>query len=173
MTTVIACRPLLTMVADSRITHGDGKFTSRKKIQKVGRYLAGVAGEYAPALTYLKTFANTAREMDGKTTPNLPAFEQEFELLVLSEFGLWIYGQDGTPIEVEEDIYSIGTGAGYAEASLRTQEMLMIPWNLPMALEIACDQDANSALPMVELKLTKRGACARSPTTNTNTKANL
>ncbi len=162
MTTVIGCRPLLTMVADSRISHGDGKFKSSKKILKVGKYLAGCAGDYAPALTYLKTFANTAREMDGKTTPNLPAFEQEFELLVLSEFGLWIYGQDGTPIEVEEDFYSIGTGAGFAEASLRTQEMLLVPWNLPMALEIACDQDPNSALPMVELSLTKKSAVRKS-----------
>lgn len=162
---------MLAMVADSRITHGDGKFTSRKKIQKVGKYLAGVAGEYAPALTYLKTFANAAREMDGKTTPNLPAFEQEFELLVLSEFGLWIYGQDGTPIEIEEDIYAIGTGAGFAGASLRTQEMLRLPWDLPMALEIACGQDVNSALPMVDLKLTKRGAHPRASTTKAKAKS--
>jgi ATP-dependent protease HslVU (ClpYQ) peptidase subunit len=156
MTTVIACRPLLTMVADSRISHGDGKFTSRKKIQKVGKFLAGVAGDYAPALTYLKNFANTAREMDGKTVPSLPAFEGEFELLVLSEFGLWIYGEDGTPIEVEEEIYAIGTGSGFANACLRTQELMLQPCNLAMALEVACEYDPGSSLPMVELTLARR-----------------
>lgn len=155
MTIVIACRPLLTMVADSRISHGEGNFTSRKKIQKVGRYLAGVAGDYAPALTYLKNFASCVRQMDGKSIPCLPAFVGEFELMVLSEFGLWIYGEDGTPIEVEEDIYAIGTGAGFAGACLRTQELLMQPCDLAMAVDVACALDPHCALPMVELNLSK------------------
>lgn len=144
------------MVADSRISHGDGKFTSRKKIQKVGKYIAGVAGDYAPALAHLKVFANLAREMDGKTIPTLPAADGEFELMVLSEHGLWIYGADGTPIEVEEEAYAIGTGGGYASACLRTQELLSNPCSLAMALEVACEFDNDSALPMVEFTLTRR-----------------
>jgi ATP-dependent protease HslVU (ClpYQ) peptidase subunit len=163
MTTVIACRPLLTMVADSRISHGEGNFTSSKKIQKVGRYLAGVAGDYAPALTYLKNFAACVRQMDGKTIPKLPAFGAEFELMVLSAYGLWIYGEDGTPIEVEEEIYAIGSGAGFAGASLRTQELMLQPCSLAMAVDVACAYDPASALPMVELTLTRAPARRRRP----------
>lgn len=156
MTTVIACRSTLTMVADSRIAHGDGKFTSRKKIQRVGKYLAGVAGDYGPALTYLKTFANAAREMDGKSTPQLPPFEQEFELMVLSESGLWLYSSDGSTIEIEDDYYHIGTGGSFAGAALMTQELMLQPCNLEMAMEVACEFDPNSALPLVSLSLTPR-----------------
>lgn len=161
MTTVIACRPLLTMVADSRISHGDSKFTSSKKIQRVGRYLAGVAGDYAPALSYLKEFAVATLGMDGKAIPKMPAFGGEFELIILSEFGLWIYGDDGTPIEVEEQIYSVGTGAGFVGACLRTQELTGHGLDLAMALEIACELDSNSALPMVEIKLAPRRQAKR------------
>lgn len=124
MTTVIACRPLLTMVADSRISHGDSKFTSSKKIQKVGRYLAGVAGDYAPALSYLKEFAASTLGMDGKAIPKMPAFGGEFELMILSEFGLWIYGDDGTPIEVEE-----------RSTALAQEVALQVPASVPRSLQ--------------------------------------
>lgn len=155
MTTVIACRPLLMMVGDSRISHGDGKFTSRKKIANVGsKYLAGVAGDYAPALTYLRKFSDEAREMDGKTVPRLPPIEGEFDLIVLSEFGLWIYGEDGSSIEVEEEWYAIGSGSAYASACLRAQELTLTAYNLSMAMEVACEFDNDSGLPMVQLTLT-------------------
>lgn len=154
MTTIIACKPLLSMVGDSRISHGDGKFTSRKKIAKIGsKYLAGVAGAYAPALTYLRKFSDEAREMDGKSVPRLTPIEGEFELMVMSEYGLWIYGEDGSSIEVEEDFYAVGTGAPYATACLRTQELTLTAYNLPMAMEVACEFDNDSGLPFVELTL--------------------
>lgn len=141
------------MVADSNVAHADVTFTSTKKIQKVGKYLAGVAGTYAPALTYLKTFAEKARRMDGKTVPQLGPIEGDFELLVLSEHGLWLYGEDGTPLEVEDEFYCVGTGAATASACLRTQELLLAAYNLPMALDVACEFDTNSRLPMVQLTL--------------------
>lgn len=153
MTTIIACRPLQMMVADSRISHGDGKFTSRKKVAKVGKYLAGVAGAYAPALTYLRKFSNAAREMDGKTVPQLDPIEGEFELMVLSEHGLWIYGEDGSSIEVEEDFYAIGSGSSWASACLRTQELTFTEYNLEMAMDVACEFDNDSGLPQVEISL--------------------
>lgn len=144
------------MVADSRISHGTGRFSSSKKIQKAGRFLAGVSGDYAPALAYLKSFAHAAKVSDGREAPTMPAYEGEFELMVMSEHGLWIYGEDGTPIEVEEQVYAIGSGGNYANASLATQERLFAAYDLGMALEIACDLDQNSSLPMVELSLRKQ-----------------
>lgn len=157
MTTVIACRPLLIMVADSRIAHGEGSFTSRKKVKKVGKYLAGVAGDFSFAKSYLDTFAEAAKTMDGRTTPRLAPFDQEFELMVMSEFGLWIYGDDGTSIEVEEEFYVIGSGAPWASACLRTQELTYTAYNPAMALDVACEFSADSGLPMVEISL-KRSA---------------
>lgn len=156
MTTVIACRSTRTMVADSRIVHGDVKFTSRKKIQKVGNYLAGVAGDYGPALTYLKTFEEAALQLDGRSIPRLEPFEQEFELMVLSRHGLWLYSSDGSAMEVEDDYYFIGSGGGFAGAALMTQELLLQSCNLEMALEVACEFDPNSALPLVSLTLGRR-----------------
>lgn len=153
MTTVIACRPSLSMVADSRISHGDGKFTSRKKIAKSGMYVAGVAGEYSSALTYLKKFLGAVKDGDGHSVPAMPVMKGAFELLVLSEFGLWIYGDDGSPIEVEEKFYAIGTGAVAATACMRTQEEMVGAYDLHLAMRIACDLDQGSGMPMVELGL--------------------
>lgn len=155
MTTVIACKPLLVMVADSRIAHGGGGFKSSKKVRKVGKFLAGVAGDFAFARSYLETFAAAARTLDGRAPPKLAPFEQEFELMVLSEWGLWIYGDDGSAIEVEEEFYVIGSGAPWASACLRTQELTYTAYNPAMALDVACEFSAESALPMVEISLSK------------------
>lgn len=156
MTTVVASRSQLTMVADSRVSHGYSKFRSRKKISKLGRFLAGVAGDYAPALAYLSEFEAAVKGKRSGAAPTMPAHTGEFELMVLSREGLWIYGEDGTPIEVEEDIYVIGTGGTYAHASLLTQERLGQPHDLRMAVEVACDIDGDSGLPLVELTLAQR-----------------
>jgi ATP-dependent protease HslVU (ClpYQ) peptidase subunit len=164
LTTVIACRPLLTMVADSRISHGTGRFTSSRKIAPAGSFLAGISGDYAPALAYLKKFTVKAKGCDGKLAPTMPAYEGEFELMVMSVHGLWIYGEDGTPIEIEENAYAIGSGGGYANACLATQERLFAAYDLGMALEVACELDHNSALPMVELTLgTRTGSRSSAP----------
>lgn len=155
MTTVIACRPALSIVADSRISHGDGKFTSRKKIARVGLYLTGLAGDFSAALSYLKKFQAAAKGGDGRSVPTLPAMKGAIELMVLSEHGLWLYGADGTPIEIEDPFYVIGTGAPTATASLRTQQSMVGAYDLPLAMRIACELDSQSGLPMVELKLKK------------------
>ena len=157
MTTVIACRPLLTMVSDSRVSHGGGRFMSRKKVQKSGRFLAGVSGDYTQAMAYLKLFIEAARSADPSNPPSLPAYEDEFELMVMSRDGLWIYGTDGTPVEIEEaDFYAIGSGGDFATGALAAQERLLSAYDLEMAMEIACEQDTGSALPMVSITLERR-----------------
>jgi ATP-dependent protease HslVU (ClpYQ) peptidase subunit len=156
VTTVIACRPMATMVADSNVDHGDVHFTSKRKVQKIGKYIVGVAGDYSHALRYIQAFAEVAKQMDGKSAPLLVAMDGEFDILVLSEHGLWIYGDDGTPIEVEDEWYAIGSGGGWAAASLRTQELTCTPYNLQMAMEVACEYDRDSRLPAVELTLATR-----------------
>lgn len=156
MTTVIACRPLKTMVADTNVSHGEVSFKNRKKIQRVGKYIVGVAGDFSHALRYAQTFMDKVREMDGRTVPLLAAMDGEFELMVLSEHGLWIYGDDGTPIEVEEEWYVIGTGSVPARACLMTQERTCTAYDLQMAMEIACENDNNSRLPAVEITLGRK-----------------
>lgn len=157
MTTVIACRPLLTMVSDSRVSHGGGRFMSRKKVQKAGKFLAGVSGDYTQALAYLKLFVEAARVSDAHNPPTMPAYENEFELLVMSEAGIWIYGVDGTPVEVEDvDYYAIGSGGAYAAGALAAQERFLSAYDLEMAMEIACEQDTSSALPMVSITLERK-----------------
>lgn len=146
-----------TMVADTKVSHGEGRFTSSKKIQRVGNFIVGVAGDYGPALTYLKIFEKAARSLDGKIPPKLPAYEGEFEMLILSARGLWLSSQDGSTIEVEEDFYFVGTGGSFAGAALRCQELTLQPCNLEVAMEVACEFDDNSALPMVTLSLPPPG----------------
>lgn len=145
------------MASDSRVSHGEGRFTSRKKVQKVGKFLAGVSGDYTPALAYLKLFTEAARSADPSHPPSLPAYEGEFELLVLSKEGLWIYGEDGTPVEIEDaECYAIGSGGAHALGALAAQHRILGTYDLEMAMEIACEQDTGSALPMVSITLERR-----------------
>lgn len=156
MTTVIACRPLRAMIADTNVGYGDVRFKNRKKIQRAGKYITGVAGDFSHALRYAQAFMERAQEMDGKTVPLLEKMDAEFDLMVLSEHGLWIYGADGTPMEVEEEFYAIGTGSAAANACLRTQELTCTAYDLQMAMEVACDNDNDSRLPAVELTLGRK-----------------
>mgnify|MGYP000093584558 CR=1 FL=1 len=167
MTTVVAFRPDLTMMADSRISHGDATFRSTKKIQRVGNFLVGLAGEYGPALNFLRQFALAARGLDGKTPPTMPTVTDDFEMIALSSSGLWLYSSGGEPLEIEEDYYAVGTGGIYARTALRVQEMCGMPHDIHMALNVACEFDPGSALPLVELALPKtakpRRGAARVP----------
>lgn len=147
------------MAADKKITHGDGSFPSSKKVQRAGKFLVGVAGEYARALQYMEVFKRKARRLDGKTVPKLPPAEGEgdLELVVMSEHGIWLYFDDGVPLEVEEvDYYTTGSGGKWAGVSLDTQKEMKAPvLDLSVAMSIACKNDENSSLPMVVLYLKK------------------
>lgn len=160
MTTVIACRPLGLMVADTRISHGEVKFKSTKKVQRVGPFVVGVAGDYGRALTYLKVLAKAVRNLDGTSVPKLVAAEGEgeLEMVVMSPHGLWYMGEDGTPIEIEEQFYCTGSGGSWATSSMRTQQLLikagLLPqFDLGLAMCVACEFDNDSGLPMVEVRL--------------------
>lgn len=154
MTTVLACRSTGVMVSDSRVGHKEGQFTSTKKVQRVGNYLVGVAGDYDDALIFVRRLARRLRGRDGSTVPEMSAGTGEFEVVVMSRQGLWLYGQQGAPIEVEaEDYYAIGSGASRALASLRTQELLLHPADLELAVTVACEYDTSSGPPLVVVKL--------------------
>ncbi len=124
-----------------------------KKVRRVGPFAAGVAGDFGPALAYLAKFSAAAREVRGPAPPDMPAYEGEFELLVLSRGGIWLYGQDGTPIEVEEDVYAIGSGGSHAMGALAMQERMFMAYDLEAALDVACELDPAPKLPMVQVKL--------------------
>lgn len=154
MTTVVACRSLGIMVADSRISHGEGKFRSRKKVQRAGKYLVGISGDYMPGLAFMRSFIEAVKRRSSKAPPMLPRTTGEFEMLALSCHGLWMYGKDGTPVEIEDDdVYSIGSGGLYARAALRAQELAAVERNLAQAVEVACEYDDASELPVVLMAL--------------------
>ena len=157
MTTVVACRPLKTMIADSNVSHGEVRFKSTRKIQRVGKFLVGVAGDYSHALRYVKeVVAPAVRGGDGRSVPLLAKMEGEFEVMLMSEHGLYLVGDDGTPLEIEDEFYVIGTGSVPAFASLRTQQRLMATYDLQMAMDVACEFDNDSRQPAVVLQLGRK-----------------
>lgn len=156
MTTLIACLHTGTMVSDSCISHGVVRFRSMKKVKKAGPFLAGVAGDFGPALAYLTRFSSAVRGYRSDAPPTLPAYEGDFELLVLGRAGMWLYGQDGTPIEVEEDVYAIGSGGAHAMGALYMQERMLMAYDLEAAMEVACELDPASQLPLVSLSLSAK-----------------
>ncbi len=140
MTTIVAT--LDRMCADSRCNLGDGVFTTTPKIFEVRGALIGTAGDFGVGERFMDWYGT------GRVIPKVRVGKKEtFEALVLTPAGLFLYGDDWSPIPIADGVFAIGTGGHSALAALRgfnsTPER---------AVEVACLIDTNSA-PPVQCKL--------------------
>lgn len=158
MTTIAACRRTGRMFADSNCTDGGQLRFKSRKIVETRDGLLGTAGDlkYTEILTdWLKT--------GGKDWAEMPSFgddddEAECEGLALTAEGILFYSACVFPVSVEQDYFAIGTGADMVMTVLRYQEIKGLPYDMTEAMEVACDVDLNSGLPIqiVELKKKKK-----------------
>jgi hypothetical protein len=153
MTTVVACQTSRSMVADSRIMHGDVSFSTGEKAFKVGKFLVGVSGEFDAGLEFVATFRKAVTARTTKA-PSIPGIGGSFDALVLSPLGMWLYSDSGVPIPIQQDVYAIGTGGSAALAVAKYQEMLGSPADIESAARCAIEVNpSNSGLPLTILSL--------------------
>jgi hypothetical protein len=155
MTTIAVCRRSGRMFADSNAIDGGGLKFKTCKIVKTCDGLLGTAGN-VKATELLTDWLKTR----GKDWAEIPTFgeDDEVEGIALTAEGILLYSACVFPVPVDEDYFAVGTGANMVMAVLRYQEMKKLPYNMMEAMQVACDVDTNSALPIqvAELKKKKR-----------------
>jgi hypothetical protein len=107
MTTIIATTEV--MASDRRVT--GGPMFKGTKIQRIKGSLYGGAGNFEQILKMFEWFKNPDMKPDWK-------FQPEFEILQLSQEGLFLWGSEMIAIPVGMQYYSIGSGADFALGAL-------------------------------------------------------
>lgn len=131
MTTIIADNTMIC--SDSMCSDTDQKWSVIKVMRiEAGLYAtAGGAAEGERFLSWIK------RKQRGKP----PVVGEDFSALMLRKDGLWLYDSQLVPMPLMNP-HAIGSGAKCARAAL------MAGATLHRAVEIACEIDAGSALPV-------------------------
>lgn len=100
MTTIAANRKM--MAADSKCSAG-GQYFLTRKIERVGDALIGCCGSAADCAKFFAWYGK------NESVPEIT--QGEFNALVLTPRGLFLYESDCSPMEVKDKYYAIGSGA--------------------------------------------------------------
>ena len=131
MTTIIADRTMIC--CDSMCSDSDSKWSVIKAI-RIGGSLYATAGGAAEGERFLDWIR---RKQRGK----VPIVSEEFSALMLRQDGLWLFDSQLVPMPLL-NAHAIGSGCKAARGAL------MAGASLHRAVEIACEIDAGSSLPV-------------------------
>ncbi len=139
MTTIAANRS--EMAGDSKVTDDDTSFRGRK-VHRVGEAVVGAAGTGPAISKFIKWLR--AGDLDAR-----PKFDKDDELaaLVLTPAGLFAYGTELEPEEIDDPFYAVGTGKQAALAAMR------LGCTPGRAVEVACEIDNHTGGPVDVLRL--------------------
>jgi len=145
MTTIAANLDL--MVADSKVSIEGGVSYPTTKIIKVKGMIAGAAGHSGDCARFLEwargDFKNPRPKFEEKEGD-----DESINALVLKKDGLFFFGVSyPEPEKIDAEYFAIGSGGKAARLAMRLG-------NDPIrAVELACEVDDYSGLPIVVLKL--------------------
>lgn len=146
MTTIAANLALGVMAADARATlysRTTGEqlhaFPSTK-LQRIGEWIVGCAGNQEDIDAFMR-WIHDRRKRRRKV-------KEDFEALMLSRTKLLYVGDDASPEPVRDGFMAIGSGGGFALASLTTQRLLGLEPDPRLAVSVACVHDTHSAPPI-------------------------
>lgn len=131
MTTIAANRKV--MAADSRCSAG-GVWFQTKKIERKGDALIGACGKASDCSKFMEWYGS------GNPVPEIT--EGEFEALVLTPKGLFLYQWDCSPMQLKDRHYAIGSGQQGALVALDKGD------EPKQAVEAACKRDLFSGGPI-------------------------
>lgn len=129
MTTIAADFRTLTMVSDSKTTHGDSWFPATK-IYRINDELIGIAGACVDEQKWMKWHC------EGRTKP-IPKLDS-FAALILRKTGLFVVDATGVEMLIERGFHATGSGGTAALA------VMLAGHPAKKAVEIACQIDASS-----------------------------
>lgn len=136
MTTIAARFSTLEIAADSMVS-SDDSFYLVEKLRKGKTSIYGGCGEWDKLLKFYQTI-ESGGDLDSDT---------DVTILELRSDGIWIYESCIIPARIKNDFWAIGTGAGYAIAAMHLGK------SPAEAVEIACQYDTSSNLPIDSWKL--------------------
>lgn len=138
MTTIVCTRA--EMASDSQLS-GDYR-ASAKKLWKIGGNVVGVAGAYAPCMSFLRWLKGEQEE-----EPDMDSVDA----MVLTKDGRILhYNGSVEPFEVEDEFSAIGSGAQAAMAAMHMGA------DVARAIEIASAVDVGTGGKVQLMKITKR-----------------
>lgn len=132
-TTILAVRrgKLVAIAGDGQVTTGDVVLKhSAKKVRTLyhDQVIAGFAGAVADALTLFEKFENQLEGHGGQLVRAAVELSKEWRtdrvlrrleawLIVADKKDMLVLSGDGDVVEPDDDVISIGSGAGYAQAA--------------------------------------------------------
>ena len=146
MTTIIC--DLERMVCDSRVVDGDLHYPGQK-VYPLRGWLVGVAGEGRAMALFIRWFEAGCLE----PAPELTKRDGTLRALVLGADGIAVYDEGFAREPVKRGYHAVGTGASAAIGALMGAERGGNTITLEDAVEIACDLDNNSGLPVTSYRL--------------------
>lgn len=148
-TTILAVRrgDQVAIAGDGQITTGDVVLKrSAKKVRTLyhDQVIAGFAGAVADALTLFERFENQLEGHGGQLRRAAIELAKEWRtdrilrrleawLIVADRSDMLVLSGDGDVVEPDEDVVSIGSGGGYAQAAA----MALLQYSSLSAVEIA------------------------------------
>jgi ATP-dependent protease HslVU (ClpYQ) peptidase subunit len=118
MTTIVATR--LAMAADRRVSGGGIRYKT-KKIRRFGDVLVGAAGDTRSVVLFFQWF-----EQREQNSPPKLAKDAEMEALILTPSGLFTCEGDCAIVQVEDEFYAVGSGAGPALGAMHMGASLKV-----------------------------------------------
>lgn len=135
MTIIVASR--VGMWADSKVTKGETSYRAEKIIRHKGE-LVGSAGGNEHIERFLRWYQGK------RDKPMEPMQEAEFEVVVVSQDGIYVYNNCSLREKVLDAYYFAGAGDAAAEAAIRAGA------DPRRAVEIACSVVNSCGLPVQE-----------------------
>ena len=136
MTTIAARFSTLEIAADSMVS-SDDSFYLVEKLRRGKTSIYGGCGEWDKLLKFYQAI-ESGGELDS---------DADVTILELRLDGIWIYESCIIPARIKNDFWAVGTGAGYAIAAMHLGK------SPAEAVEIACQYDTSSNLPIDSWKL--------------------
>lgn len=135
MTTILASVKHGCMVSDSCTNDGDQKWPSNK-VEVINEVFYGAAGSCADCEAFMKWARAGKKGRKPKIAPH------EFWALELSKDGLTMWDEELTPYPAMRTFHAIGSGGKVATAAM------LLGCTPEKAVELACEIDSNSGLPL-------------------------
>ena len=144
MTTIATNRQ--AMVADSKVTMGNGVSYPATKIVKCKDAIVGAAGASGDCSRFIEWASAGFKGKPKFETPQ--GDDDSIDALILTKEGIFFYCQEySAPEKINAEFFAIGSGG-------KAARLAMILGKTPQeAVELTCQVDDNSGLPLQILEL--------------------
>lgn len=144
MTTIAVSRSLRMMAADSNMSVAGRMHRSDPKMLRLRECIAGFAGEDGS----IRRLAAWLSRRKGK----MPGGEREALILYKGGRIAWIGTRETYEFEVQDDHFAIGCGATHAIAAMDALDLMGLPVDPRIGVQVACRRDPETDEPVVSMR---------------------